>query len=148
MPPPCNLFNRLLHQLITGLAKEECPPSRTHFFVDVRDLALSNILAVEKNEAAGKRFLLLAGKYCNKQIVEAIYANFPLLRDTLPQGDALKLGDFNPYFSGTWMSDCSNQTSREVLGTTYRPLVESVVDAVKSWQWSKYPILPYQRAPG
>lgn len=129
------ISNWLVRKFITGAAKEACPPTKSYFFADIRDVALSHVLAAEKNEAAEKRFLIVADKYCNKQIVEAIYANFPGLRDRLPKGEVLKPDDFIPHkFSATGMPDCGGRRSMEVLGMSDRPLVESVVDAVKLWQ--------------
>lgn len=115
---------------MTGAAKEECPPNNVYFFVDVRDVALSHVLALEEKEAAGKRFLIAAGKFSNKRIAEIIGEKFPQLRDRLPTGEALKPGDFPA--AGT--SDLDNRRSVEVLGITYRSLEESVVDTVKSLQ--------------
>lgn len=115
---------------MTGAAKEECPPSGVSFFVDVRDVALCHVLAAEKKEAAGKRFFIVADKFCNKQIAEIICEKFPQLRDKLPTGEALKSGDFPA--AGT--PDFDNSRSVDVLGITYRSLTESIVDTVKSLQ--------------
>lgn len=108
-----------------------CPPpprGTNHLFVDVRDLAIGHALAVEKHEAAGKRFFMVGGHFSNKQIAEIIAEEFPELKDHLPTGDALKTGDYptiGPYgFDST--------LSKSVLGMTYRPLKESIVAAVKS----------------
>lgn len=115
---------------MTGAAKEECPPTNAYFFVDVRDVALSHVLAVEKKEAAGKRFVIVAGNFCNKQIVEIIGENFPQLRDRLPTGEALKPGDF----PAAGKPDIDHRRSVEVLGMTYRSLADSIRDTVKSLQ--------------
>ena len=123
-----NTSNQRIRNLVTGAAKEECPPTGTFFFVDVRDVALSHVLAAEKQEAAGKRFFIVADKFSNKQIAEIIAEKFPQLKDGLPTGDALKSGDFPA--AGTPGFD--NRRSVEVLGLTYRSLEESVVDTVKS----------------
>lgn len=125
-----NTSNQRVRNLMTGAAKEECPPTGTFFFVDVRDIALSHVLAAEKEEAAGKRFFIVADKFSNKQIAEIIGEKFPQLKDRLPTGDALKPGDFPA--AGTPNFD--NRRSVEVLGLTYRSLEESVVDTVKSLQ--------------
>lgn len=125
-----NTSNQRIRNLMTGAAKEECPPTGTFFFVDVRDIALSHVLAAEKEEAAGKRFFIVADKFSNKQIAEIIGEKFPQLKDRLPTGDALKPGDFPE--AGT--PDFDNRRSVEVLGLTYRSLEESVVDTVKSLQ--------------
>jgi hypothetical protein len=87
------------------------------------------VLAVEKPEAAGYRFLVTAGYFSNKEIADCIRDAFPEYRDNLPSGDeALKPGDFPP--RGWFGFD--NTKSKEILGVTYRPLKECIVDAVRS----------------
>ncbi|EAS36607.3 ketoreductase [Coccidioides immitis RS] len=114
--------------LITGAGKEHCPPTVSPLWVDVRDIALAHALAAEKPEAANQRFFTVAGELSNREIAEIIWNEFPELRDRLPQGDALKSGENPP--EGVFGFD--NRKSKEVLGLTYRPLKEAVVDAVKS----------------
>lgn len=113
---------------MTGASKNGLPPTGNHLFVDVRDLALGHALAVEKGEAAGKRFFMVGGHFSNKEIVEIIAQGFPELENNLPVGDALKAGDYPAI--GPYGFDSSR--SRTVLGLTYRPLRESIMDAVKS----------------
>lgn len=125
-----NTSNQRVRNFMMGAAKEGCPPTNAYFFVDVRDVALSHVLAVENQEAAGKRFVIVADNFCNKQIVEIIGENFPLLRDGLPTGEALKPGDF----PAAGKPDIDNRRSVEVLGMTYRSLADSIVDTVKSLQ--------------
>ncbi|MCJ1471162.1 methylglyoxal reductase (NADPH-dependent) gre2 [Pseudocyphellaria aurata] len=125
-----NTSNQRIRNFMTGAAKEECPPSGVNFFVDVRDVALSHVLAAFQGEAAGKRFFIVADKFSNKQIAEIMSEKFPHLRDLLPTGNALKSGDF----PATGTPDFDNTRSVEVLGIKYRSLTESVVDTVKSLQ--------------
>lgn len=121
--------NHRVRRLITGASKGRCSPTKVPFFVDVRDVALSHVLAAEKKEAAGKRFFIVADKFCNKQIVEIIREKFPQLSDRLPTGTALEPGGFPAR-----IPDFDNRRSVEVLGMTYRSVVESTVDTVKSLQ--------------
>lgn len=122
---------RLVHQFITGAATQSCPPPlRSCFFVDVRDFALSHVLAAEKEEAAGERFVIVADKFCNKQMAEVISENFPDLSYRLPTGEQLKSGDFPA--GGT--PDFDNRRSVEVLGMKYRSFTESIVDTAKALQ--------------
>ncbi|KAF2973232.1 hypothetical protein GQX73_g389 [Xylaria multiplex] len=125
-----NTSNQRIRDLMSGAAKNACPYTGNHLFVDVRDLALGHALAVEKPEAGGKRFFMVGGKFSNKEIAEIIGEEFPDLRDNLPVGEALKSGDYPA--RGTYGFDSSR--SKEVLGLTYRPLKDSIVDAVKSLQ--------------
>jgi len=115
---------------MTGAAKASCPPTMNYLFVDVRDLALGHVLAAEKPKAGGKRFFMVGGHFCNKEIAEIIGEAFPELREKLPAGEALKPGDYPG--GGTYGFD--NGRSKQVLGLTYRSLKESIVDTVKSLQ--------------
>jgi nucleoside-diphosphate-sugar epimerase len=115
-------------ELASGAAKDSCPPTGSFLWVDVRDVALSHVLAAEKPEAAGQRFFITAGKFSNKEIAEQLWDAFPELRDKLPTGEALKPGDYPP--AGSF--GCDNTKSKEVLGLTYRSLKESAIDTVKS----------------
>lgn len=77
--------NRVAQKFIRGTAKRGLPWSlRYPFFVDIRDVALSHVLAAEKEEAAGKRLFIVADNFCYKQIAEIIGDMFPELSDKLP----------------------------------------------------------------
>ncbi|KLJ13171.1 dihydroflavonol-4-reductase [Blastomyces silverae] len=123
-----NTSNERIRDMITGAAKNSCPPTGSYFWVDVRDVALAHLLAAEKKEATSQRFFVTEGNFYNRQIVDIISEEFPELREKLPVGDALKPGEFlaEGFFG------YNNEKSREVLGLEYRPLRESVVDTVKS----------------
>ena len=125
-----NTSNQRTRNLMTGASKSACPPTGNFLWVDVRDIALAHTLAVEKPEAGGKRFFIVAGHFCNKEIAEIISEEFPELRDRLPSGEALKPGDYPE--KGT--SGFDNSRSVEVLGMKYRALRECIVDTVKSLQ--------------
>lgn len=113
---------------MSGAKKDGCAPTGIYIWVDVRDLATSHVLAMEKPEAANNRFFITAGKYCNREIAEHIWDGFPELRGNLPTGDALKPGEYPAEGSVGY----DNRKSKETLGLTYRPLKESVVDTVES----------------
>jgi hypothetical protein len=68
-----------------------------------------------------------AGNFCNLEIVEII-AEWPELREKLPQGEALR-GEEYPTGG---KSGYDNKKSIEVLGIEHDGLREAVVDAVKS----------------
>lgn len=125
-----NTSNQRTRDLMTGAAKTSCPPTGNYLFVDVRDLALAHVLAAEKDEAGGKRFFVVSGHFCNKEIAEIIGDAFPELKENLPSGEALKPGGYPE--KGTYGFD--NARSKSVLGLTYRSLRETIVDTVKSLQ--------------
>jgi nucleoside-diphosphate-sugar epimerase len=125
-----NTSNLRIRDLITGAAKSKCPPTGYYLWVDVRDLADAHVFAMEKEETAGKRFFVTNGNFSNKQIVETIAAEFPQYQEGLPQGDALKPGDFPEGGPTGW----NNEQSLKVLGANYRPLRDCIIDTVKSLQ--------------
>ena len=125
-----NTSNQRTRNLMTGASKSACPPTGNFFWVDVRDIALAHAMAMEKSEAGGKRFFIVAGRFCNKEIAEIMSEEFPAFRDRLPSGEALKSGDYPE--QGT--SGFDNSRSIEVLGMKYRGLRECIVDTVKSLQ--------------
>ena len=118
---------------MTGASKDKLPPSGVFLWVDVRDIALAHVLAMEKPEAAGKRFFVVAGYFSNKEVAEIVAKNFPELADKVPTGEALKAGDF-PEGGPEKAMRFDNSRVKEVLGLGFRSLEESVVDTVKSLQ--------------
>ncbi|KAJ6112041.1 NAD(P)-binding protein [Penicillium sp. IBT 18751x] len=123
-----NTSNQRIRDLLSGAAKARCPPTGNYLFVDVRDLALTHVLAVEKSEAGGKRFFTVSSHFSNAEISKIIGDEFPEYKARLPTGDALTSGDYPA--DGVYGFD--NTRAREILGVEFRPLRESIVDAVKS----------------
>ncbi|KAK7920637.1 NADPH-dependent aldehyde reductase ARI1 [Apiospora marii] len=124
-----NTSNARFVDVMQGKMRDEIAATGVHFWVDVRDVALAHVQAMEKAEAGGKRFFVLAGKFSNREIVDAVRKNFPELQDKLPAEDA-KGGDYpEGGFPGYDNSQATN-----VLGIKWIPLEKSVVDTVKSLQ--------------
>ncbi|OAL32107.1 hypothetical protein AYO20_08045 [Fonsecaea nubica] len=120
-----NTSNERVRNMIQGRTKDTgLAPSGVFIWVDVRDVALAHVKALEVPEAGGKRFLTTAGHYSNADIAQIIKQRFPDLADKLPD----KIESDRP-------QDCyqyDNSRSKEVLGLKYRSLEDSVVDTVKS----------------
>jgi nucleoside-diphosphate-sugar epimerase len=122
-----NTSNQRIRALLSGAAKNRCPPTGNYLFVDVRDLALAHVLAVEKEAADGKRFFAVSSHFSNAEISNIIGEEFPQYKDRLPTGDALIPGQCPKDMYGF-----DNTRAREILGVPFRPLRESIVDSVKS----------------
>jgi len=122
-----NTSNQRIRNLFTGQNKDEIPDTGTYIWVDVRDLALAHVKAIEIDEAADKRFFITAGYFSNKEIAEIIRKNFPEYKDELP-GKEIKGGDYPE--GGVYKYD--NSRTREVLGIKFRELEGSIVDTVNS----------------
>lgn len=124
-----NTSNERFRNLIQGRNKDAIPETGTFVFIDVRDVALAHVRAIEEPSAAGKRFFATAGHYNNRQITEVIRKNFPEYAAQLPPVDAPG-GDFPE--GGLYEYD--NSRTKELIGGKFRTLEESVVDTVKSLQ--------------
>jgi len=124
-----NTSNQRVRNLMTGQCKSEIPDTGTFIWVDVRDLALAHVKAIELPEAGNKRFFITAGYFSNKEICEIIRKNFPDLEKELP-GKEIKGGDYPE--AGLYKYD--NSRTVKVLGIKFRSLEESIVELVKSLQ--------------
>ncbi|KAI9820201.1 MAG: methylglyoxal reductase (NADPH-dependent) gre2 [Pycnora praestabilis] len=124
-----NTSNQRIRNIMTGQCKEQLPPTGTFIWVDVRDLALCHVKAIEDAGAANKRFFITAGYFSNKEIADIIRKNFPDLESKLPT-QSTKGGEYPE--DGIYKYDNSSVT--EVLGIKFSSLEKSVVDTVKSLQ--------------
>ncbi|CAJ2512102.1 Uu.00g077270.m01.CDS01 [Anthostomella pinea] len=123
-----NTSNERFVQLIRGEWKKEIPPTGVFLWVDVRDVALAHVNAMEKPEAGGKRFLTTAGHFSNRDLVTAVRKGLPDLADKLPD-ESVKGGELP---EGVYGYD--NLRATKVLGIDWTPIEKSAVDTVKSLQ--------------
>ncbi|RMZ76696.1 hypothetical protein DV738_g4814, partial [Chaetothyriales sp. CBS 135597] len=119
-----NTSNERVLKLIRGDYKSGLAPSGVYSWVDVRDVALAHVKALELPAAAGKRFFVTAGYFSNGEIGQIIKDNFPEFADRLPEDLSSDLP--------ADVYGLDNSRSKEVLGIEYRSLKESIVDTVKS----------------
>ncbi|KAF3041398.1 methylglyoxal reductase (NADPH-dependent) gre2 [Didymella heteroderae] len=118
-----NTSNAVFKDIITGKWRDEIP-SNTFKWVDVRDVALAHVRAIEVAEAGGKRFLAAAGGYSNVLLARIVKKKMPDLMDKLPERiEAVDVAE-----------DFTIDTSpmEEMLGIQFRSLEESVTDAIQS----------------
>ncbi|KAI0450723.1 hypothetical protein F5B21DRAFT_517257 [Xylaria acuta] len=109
-----NTSNQRIRDIMRRASKQGLPITGNHLFVDP--------------DAANKRFFMVGGHFSNKEITEIIAENLPALKKNLPSGGALMSGDYpavGPY-------GFDNTRGKKLLGVTYRPLKESIVDSVNS----------------
>ncbi|GJC96537.1 ketoreductase [Colletotrichum higginsianum] len=123
-----NTSNRFLGEVLLGKHKAGLPPTPMPLWVDVRDVALAHVRAMEVQEAAGKRFLTTAGFYSNEELAKAIWNHFPDLREKLPEPGSFG-GAPNPALQ-SFGYDTSRVTG--VLGLEFTPYEKTVVDSVLS----------------
>ncbi|EOA82473.1 Glycine-rich RNA-binding protein 2 [Exserohilum turcicum] len=127
-----NTSNQRVLGAAQGKFKDEIPPTGVHLWVDVRDVAEAHVAAMEKPEAANKRFLVSAGFFSNKEMCQIIKKNFPEFKD-LPS-DTTPGGDYPEGTPDTGLYKQSNQRSIDVLSLQYKTFEQSIVDTVKSFQ--------------
>jgi nucleoside-diphosphate-sugar epimerase len=119
-----NMSNQTVMALVRGQMKDGVEPSPVLLYVDVRDLAVAHVRALDEDGAAGKRVFVGAEHYRSAEIVDVLAKNFPELRGGLPQGVEALPKEF-PY-------GADNGRSKELLGMEYRTLEESITDAAKA----------------
>jgi len=122
-----NTSNQRIRDLVQGKNKEQIPETGTFLWIDVRDIALAHVKAIELPEAAGKRFFVTNGYFSNRELADIIRKNFPEYEKELP-GKEVKGGGYPE--GGLFGFDNSRTT--EILGIKFRGLEESTVDTVKS----------------
>jgi nucleoside-diphosphate-sugar epimerase len=125
-----NTSNQRILKIINGDSKEKLPPTGTYLWVDVRDLALAHVKAIELPAAANKRFFVTAGHFTNEEIMEDARTAFPSLKDKLPAKGTP--GGGNPEGGLASIYKYDNSRVIEVLRITFRTLSETVTDAVNS----------------
>ncbi|KAK5177481.1 methylglyoxal reductase (NADPH-dependent) gre2 [Exophiala sp. CCFEE 6388] len=120
-----NTSNQRIRDFIQGKCTDDVlPPTGTFLWTDVRDLALAHVRAIEVPEAGGKRFLVTAGLYSMKRLVDAIRQTHPELSSKLPKNPV----DDTP--ANIYGYDNSRAT--QLLGINFRTLEMSVQDTVAS----------------
>ncbi|KXG54099.1 NAD-dependent epimerase/dehydratase [Penicillium griseofulvum] len=120
-----NTSNQRMRNLVQGQMKEKIAPTGNFLWVDVRDVALAHVRAIEVPEAGGERFFVTAGYFSNKELADIMRETHPQLESKLPPADSPS--DFPENIYGI-----DNTKSKKVLGLNYRPLKQTVSDAVDS----------------
>jgi nucleoside-diphosphate-sugar epimerase len=120
-----NTSNQRIRDFIQGKVRDKIPPTGVYLWVDVRDVAMAHVRAIEVPEAGSNRFFVVAGHYTNKRIVDAIRETHPELESRLPPADSADDLPADIY-------DYDNKKSREILGLKYISLKDTVGDTVKS----------------
>lgn len=87
-------------------------------WVDVRDVALAHVLALESPKAPNQRYLISSGRYSAQQFLDYIWQNYPE-RAKVKKVSKGTPGKLYPE-DGTYTSD--NSKSKKDLGLTYHSL--------------------------
>lgn len=124
-----NTSNVRILDMIQGKMKEELEPTGFYTWVDVRDVAIAHIRAMELPEASGKRFFLINGYHTNKEIAQVIAQISPDLKTKLPS-DIEDMAEDIPPPGERYRYD--NTQSKKVLGVQYTPFDVTIKDTVNS----------------
>ncbi|KAF6046252.1 NAD dependent epimerase/dehydratase family protein [Candida parapsilosis] len=91
--------------------------------VDVRDVAKAHVAVINNPKASNQRLVVEAYKFTNANAINVLKANFPELKDKLPDVEPIPESKF---------VEPNLKKSREILGIEkYYSLTESVVDLAK-----------------
>ncbi|KAF3766421.1 NAD(P)-binding protein [Cryphonectria parasitica EP155] len=126
-----NTSNERFVSLVQGgwrNSENKIPDTGVNIWVDVRDVALAHVLAIEKPELAGRRLFTTAGYYSNREILDAARKNFPELADKFPAEGATG-GEPIPA-DKTFKFDNSETT--KALGFQWTTLETTTSDTLKS----------------
>ncbi|KAK5065317.1 hypothetical protein LTR84_001155 [Exophiala bonariae] len=124
-----NTSNQVIRDLVQGKHKDKVPDNATFTWVDVRDLALCHVLALEKPEAANQRFLVSAGFFCNGELVDIMRKEHDRLRDLLPAEGSPGGG-----YPEDGLYKVDNSKVVKILDVSWRKLPDTVTDTVNSLQ--------------
>jgi nucleoside-diphosphate-sugar epimerase len=112
-----NTSNGLAWAVVSAGKGAAMPPTRGPVWVDVRDVADAHVRSLAVPEAAGRRFLLAAGVYCNQEIADLSRARLPpkLVASRVP------LGDPGQRQAHTHFGVCARE-AEDILGMRWRAL--------------------------
>ncbi|KAF2800557.1 ketoreductase [Melanomma pulvis-pyrius CBS 109.77] len=119
-----NASNRRFVAFLKGMTT----PTTFYAWVDVRDMALGHVRAIEEQSVAGERiFFTSSQQFCNKDILEIIDSEFPELREKLPNREKWN----SVGYPGDGVYNVDAKRAQELLGREFIPLKECVMDTVK-----------------
>ncbi|KAI9698627.1 MAG: methylglyoxal reductase (NADPH-dependent) gre2 [Bogoriella megaspora] len=125
-----NTSNQIINNMVQGKCRDEIPATTAYLWIDVRDLAVAHVKAIEAPDAANKRFFVTAGHYTNKEVADILRKNFPEYASQLPTESTP--GGHYPEGGTSAVHGYDNSRAKEVLGLKFRPLEESIIDTAKS----------------
>lgn len=120
-----NTSSKRSKDFVQGNIKDEKPSPDSYLYVDVRDVALAHVKAIEVADAGGKRFFITNGFISDKDIADTIRQTHPQLESKLPSPDPSTKNQPPKY-------SFDNTRSRELLGIQYLPWTKTVSDMVDS----------------
>lgn len=118
-----NTSSASIYHLMDG-SRKEIGPTHVPFMVDVRDIAEAHLRAYETTEAGGKRFVVYGHSFSYQDVCGVVRDAYPQLKTKVPNPEA------EP-FTGS-LYGLSKERASEVLGMSYRPFKETIIDTAAS----------------
>ncbi|KAG5655196.1 hypothetical protein KAF25_010930 [Fusarium avenaceum] len=119
-----NTSNARFRDMISGKLHEKLAPTGTFHWVDVHDVALAHVRALETESAAGHRFITSGSTFTNPEIADVIKTKFPELSTKLPESWSSDLPE--------GLYDIDTSKARGVLNIEFSLLDQCVESTVKS----------------
>lgn len=117
-----NTSNNSLASILQGKWQTQVPDNPPTQWVDVRDVALAHVRALDVAGASSRRFITVAGYASNQQVVSIIAEKYPELRSRLPE-------NFGKTQKGK-IPRVDTEPAEKVLGIKFTPLEDSVLDTI------------------
>ena len=122
-----NTSNKQVEDFVCGKFKDQISENHLFHWIDVRDCALAHVRAIESESVDGRRVLLGAGSFCNREIAAILRENFPQLAAKLPR-EEIAGGEYPN--GGVPKLDVAESMGK--LSMSHRSLETCIVDSVRS----------------
>ncbi|CAE6462467.1 unnamed protein product [Rhizoctonia solani] len=117
-------LNESIAQIYAVFEGKTLMPISGYVWVDVRDIALAHVLAIESTAAADQRYLIAGGKYSPQQVIDFIWGNYA---ERAKEKNISKGTPGNLWPEGD-VFDVDTTKSQRDLGLKYRPFKECLSD--------------------
>jgi nucleoside-diphosphate-sugar epimerase len=113
-----------IYRFVNGSMKEGVGSTDSRQFCDVRDVAEAHLRAYETPAAGGQRFAITSGNFFYEDVAAILREEFPESKDKFADPTQ---GEYPPV-----PFTLSNERAKQVLGMTFRPLKETIIDTARS----------------
>jgi len=130
-PKALNTSDAIIYKHLHSKPSDPAPSTSYSYWVDVRDVALAHVLAIENPAAAAKRWLVTTGFWNDQQILDTINRNFPEFEGEIAVGNPKSLEENAKEFEENNAKVDTSATIRE-SGIKFTDFETCIVDTVKS----------------
>ncbi|CAE6452014.1 unnamed protein product [Rhizoctonia solani] len=117
-------LNESVAQIYAFFEGKTLMPISGYVWVDVRDIALAHVLAIESDVTANQRYLIAGGRYSPQQVIDHVWRQYPerAKEKNISKGTPGKMWPDGGVF------DLDTAKSQRDLGLKYRSFEESLSD--------------------